>query len=238
MNSILDNFVFVVIGGVLLALLASVAGGVVIAVLASFGSRYLRRNLPTDEEMTQLKVEFNRPGRTLVLPRIGPTLEPFVISIVGFLLFFIISSVALGIMARPVPGMDSAAGVPFTGTEAPAASLPKSGDLVEITASLPPGRAAEGEKLFTSSGCVGCHSQLRGERLVGPTFYNLWTTSATRVPGLGAKEYLYQSIVDPNAHVVESFQPNVMQQNFATLLSPQQMADLLAWIEEQHSNEP
>lgn len=237
MNSIFDNFLFVVVGGVLLALAASLVGGALIAALANFGSRFFRRNLPTDEEMTQLKAEFNKPGRAMARPKIGPVAEPFVISIVGFILFFIVSSAALGAMAVPVPGVDAAAEAPLTDA-APAASLPKEGDFASITDGLPEGNPERGEQLFTSEGCIGCHSQQKDVRMVGPTFYNLWDTAATRVPGLTAKEYLYQSIVDPNAYVVDTYQPNLMQQNYAALLSPQQMADILAWIEERHSNEP
>lgn len=237
MNSISDNFLLVVVVGVLLALAASLAGGALIAALASFGSRFFRRNLPTDEEMTQLRAEINKPGRAWKRPKIGPVAEPFVISVVGFILFFIVSSAALGAMAVPVPGVDSAAEAPLTDAT-PAASLPKEGDFASITASLPEGNADRGQQLFSAEGCVGCHSQEKDVRMVGPTFYNLWDTAATRVPGLGAKEYLYQSIVDPNAHVVDTYQPGLMQQNYASLLSPQDMADILAWIEERHSNQP
>jgi mono/diheme cytochrome c family protein len=233
-NSVFDNLIFIVIGGVLLALAASVVGGAVITALAVLGSRFFRRNLPTDEEMNQFRAELNRPGKPRRKPTIGPTAEPFVITGVGLVVVLFVVSLVLSVQPEPVQGEEIAPGA----AEAPAASLPKEGDFVKITDGLPPGNAENGAKLFVSSGCVGCHSQKKDERLVGPTFYNLWNTAETRVPGLGPKEYLYQSIVDPNAHVVPTFQPNVMQQNFAALLSPQQMADILAWIEERHKDDP
>lgn len=55
---------------------------------------------------------------------------------------------------------------------------------------------------------------------------------------MSAREYLYQSIVDPNAYIVEGYQAGLMQQNYAAILSPQQMADILAWIETRHKDEP
>ncbi|HQX75987.1 MAG TPA: hypothetical protein PL074_06720, partial [Thermoflexales bacterium] len=58
-----------------------------------------------------------------------------------------------------------------------------------------------------------------------------FTTAATRESNVGAKEYLYESIVNPNKFVVDKFQPNLMTQTFAKTLSPQQMADILAWME-------
>lgn len=236
-GNIFDNLIFVVIGGILLALFASLAGGAVIAALAVLGSRFFRRNLPTDEEMAQFKTELTAAGDT---PRrkfkVGPTSEPFLLSAVAFVVCFILFSVVVNSTPTPIFGEEVESG---TESGAPAAqALPIEGDLANITDGLPEGNPANGEKLFTSSGCIGCHSQKKDERMVGPTFYNLWDTAATRVPGLSAKEYLYQSIVDPNKYVVDTFQPNIMQQNYAALLSPQQMADILAWIEERHSNEP
>ena len=234
-----DNLILVLIGGVLLALLASVAGGVVIAVVASGVSQFLRRNLPTDEEMMELRQELRAvEQRRFQLPRIeiGPSAEPFVLSAAGFVIFLVIFALVLNAMPQPVRG-ESALHGEDTAPATPAA-LPKEGDFGKITDGLPKGDPERGAQLFNTAGCVGCHSQKKGERMVGPSFYNLWDIAATRVPGLSAREYLYQSIVDPNAYIVEGYQAGLMQQNYAALLSPQQMADILAWIEQRHSNEP
>jgi cytochrome c551/c552 len=236
-GNIFDNLIFVVIGGILLALFASLAGGAVIAALAVLGSRFFRRNLPTDEEMAQFKTELTATGDTPQRKiKVGPTSEPFLLSAVAFVVCFILFSVVVNSTPTPIFGEEVEGGTEPGAPAAPA--LPIEGDLANITDGLPEGNPANGEKLFTSAGCIGCHSQKKDERMVGPSFYNLWDIAATRVPGLSSKEYLYQSIVDPNKYVVDTFQPNIMQQNYAALLSPQQMADILAWIEERHSNEP
>ncbi|GIV83695.1 MAG: hypothetical protein KatS3mg052_0702 [Candidatus Roseilinea sp.] len=238
-SAVFDNLIFVVIGGMLMALLASVAGGVVIAVLASSVSRFFRRNLPTDEEMAELRNELRavdqRRPRQIRL-EIGPSAEPFVFSAIGFVACLIIFSLALSAMPQPVRGESLSQGEAAQPAES--AALPKEGDFGKITDGLPAGDPERGERLFNTAGCVGCHSQKKGERLVGPSFYNLWNIAQTRVPGMSAREYLYQSIVDPNAYIVEGYQAGLMQQNYAAILSPQQMADILAWIEARHKDEP
>ncbi|MFC1463985.1 MAG: c-type cytochrome [Candidatus Brachytrichaceae bacterium NZ_4S206] len=238
-SAVFDNLIFVVIGGVLMALLASVAGGVVIAVLANSVSRFFRRNLPTDEEMAELRTEFRevdqRRPRQIRL-EIGPSAEPFVFSAIGFVACLIIFSLALSAVPQPVRGEAMPHGEEAKPAES--AALPKEGDFGKITDGLPEGDPENGAKLFNTAGCVGCHSQKKGERLVGPSFYNLWNIAETRVPGMSAREYLYQSIVDPNAYIVEGYQAGLMQQNYAAILSPQQMADILAWIEARHKDEP
>jgi hypothetical protein len=56
------------------------------------------------------------------------------------------------------------------------------------------------------------------------------TDAATMVPDLSAEEYLGQSIQEPNAFIVEGFQPNIMPQNFSELISPEQLDDLVAFL--------
>ena len=103
-SAVFDNLIFVVIGGVLMALLASVAGGVVIAVLANSVSRFFRRNLPTDEEMAELRSELLQTDRRRprqIRLEIGPSAEPFVLSAIGFVACLIIFSLALSAVPQP-----------------------------------------------------------------------------------------------------------------------------------------
>jgi mono/diheme cytochrome c family protein len=232
-GGVIDNFLIVVIGSTLLALLAALGGGAIIAFLAVGVSRFFRRNLPTDEEMADLRAITARSeggGGARKPIRIGPTAEPFVIAGVGFVALFAISSAVLAAQPRIVQGNEE--------TERPAVvGLPKEGDLTQIVSELPPGDAASGSKLYVSSGCSGCHSLEKDKRLVGPSFYNVWDVAKTRVPDLGPKEYLYESIVNPNKYIVDGYQANIMNQTFSTQLNPQQMADILAWLERDHANQ-
>jgi mono/diheme cytochrome c family protein len=91
-------------------------------------------------------------------------------------------------------------------------------------------RLFKGETLGTNTGCQVCHSLEPGVRLVGPSLAGVAARAETSVPGLSAKEYLRQSIVEPSAYVVESFPANQMPPNFAETLTEQQIADIVEFL--------
>jgi cytochrome c551/c552 len=235
-NSIFDNMILIVLAGALLALLAALAGGALIAVLASFGSRFFRRNLPTDEEMASLRAE-SKPQKTK--PRTSFKLtsrnEPILLAAGMFVLSFVLVNLFLSATPTPVQGGEGGA---EAGEPPPAAALPREGDLTEIIAGLPAGNADNGTQLYNAKGCVGCHSLEKDVRMVGPTFYNVYEDAKVQVPELAPKEYLYQSIVNPNAHIVATYQPNLMPQTYAQQFTPQEIADMLAWFERDHQGQP
>ena len=47
---------------------------------------------------------------------------------------------------------------------------------------------------------------------------------------MSAEEYLRQSILDPNAYIVEGFEPDMAPPNFAEILSDEQVDDLIAFL--------
>ncbi|HAJ37629.1 MAG TPA: hypothetical protein DCL15_18330, partial [Chloroflexi bacterium] len=125
---------------------------------------------------------------------------------------------------------------PTTAT-APTATLPSeataAGDDAldpDVAALLPAADPGNGEQLTVSNGCIACHSLQEGVVMVGPSWYNLGVTAATRVPEQSAAAYLYTSIVAPNAHVVEGFQPNLMPQTYRDALTAPQLADIIAYL--------
>ncbi|MDD2923247.1 MAG: cytochrome b N-terminal domain-containing protein, partial [Anaerolineales bacterium] len=93
-----------------------------------------------------------------------------------------------------------------------------------------------GESLYyessgsTNAGCRICHSLVKDEVIVGPSFYGVATRAATRIPGLSAEEYLRQSILEPNAYVVPGFPKGQMVQNLGEILSADQIDDLIAFL--------
>jgi sulfur oxidation c-type cytochrome SoxX len=97
-----------------------------------------------------------------------------------------------------------------------------------VDESTPEGR---GQAIFTQAGCIACHT-ITGisNGTVGPVLDGLADRAGDRVAGLTAEEYIHQSIVDPNAYVVEGFPPDVMPQNFAELLTEEQIQDLIAFL--------
>jgi len=50
------------------------------------------------------------------------------------------------------------------------------------------------------------------------------------VPGLSAEGYLRESIINPDAHVLEGFFPGIMYQEFGEDLSEQEINDLVAFM--------
>ncbi len=67
----------------------------------------------------------------------------------------------------------------------------------------------QGQQIAEDQGCLGCHS-LDGSPSVGPTWKGLFGKTETLVDGSTVQvdeDYLKQSILDPNASVVEGYSP-------------------------------
>jgi cytochrome c551/c552 len=99
-----------------------------------------------------------------------------------------------------------------------------------FAAALEAADAARGRQLTLAYGCIGCHSPDDTMRTVGPTWHDLAETAAGRVPGQEAAEYLYTSIVRPNAYVVPGYLPNVMVQSYRQQLGEQELADMVKYL--------
>lgn len=92
------------------------------------------------------------------------------------------------------------------------------------------GDPANGQLLTQKNACIGCHSLDKDVKLVGPSWYGLADRAGTRVPGETAEEYLYTSITQPNAYVVEGFQPGLMLQTYAQTLSEKDLGDIISFL--------
>lgn len=100
------------------------------------------------------------------------------------------------------------------------------------------GNAANGEDLYSSAvigpnsapGCITCHSLDEGVVIVGPSHAGLAARAGTYIAGTSAEDYLRQSILEPNAHLVEGFGADIMYQNYATDLTEDQINDLVAYM--------
>jgi mono/diheme cytochrome c family protein len=66
--------------------------------------------------------------------------------------------------------------------------------------------SVEGETVFLTKGCTGCHSRAGvSEGFVGPDLTALSDRAGDRVEGLSAEEYVRQSILDPQAYIVDGY---------------------------------
>jgi mono/diheme cytochrome c family protein len=97
------------------------------------------------------------------------------------------------------------------------------------------GDAANGEALYVSLGCAGCHNG----GVVGPATAGTWSRAINeRLPeleGYTVEQYLVESIVHPNAYIVDGYVAGQMPATFWTngQIDEQGLADVLAYLEAQ-----
>ena len=100
------------------------------------------------------------------------------------------------------------------------------------------GDPAAGAEVYAALGCAGCHGlpEQEGSNTIAPWLGNIAEVGATRVEGQSAENYVYHSILDPNAFIAPDCpagpcnDPSLMPSDFGTRLTPQEMADLLAYL--------
>jgi mono/diheme cytochrome c family protein len=91
------------------------------------------------------------------------------------------------------------------------------------------GNAANGEALVTGAlGCAACHI-IGAENGIAPPFAGIADVAEDIHPTLSATAYLYESIINPAAFIVEGFQ-NAMPANYPERMTDQQVADVLAYL--------
>jgi cytochrome c oxidase subunit II len=102
----------------------------------------------------------------------------------------------------------------------------------EATATATSGDAGAGPALAAQFGCAGCHS-VDGSAGVAPTWKGLYGSSVKLADGstvTADSAYIDQSILEPDAKVVEGFKPGIMR-SFSGKLSEQQIADIIAYVQ-------
>ncbi len=86
-----------------------------------------------------------------------------------------------------------------------------------------------GKQIFNAAGCGSCHalSDVGTSATVGPSLDNL--AGASPQPGLSPAEYVRESIVDPEAYVVQGFQPDGMP-DYSARLDDTQVNELVGYL--------
>jgi hypothetical protein len=150
--------------------------------------------------------------------------------------------------ATPVPPTET----PLPPTEVPTtepvehaddhAGSADSPDPDDLAAALAAGNPDNGQVVFTTPhdtangtwACAQCHSVTSDEaRIIGPGLWNVSVHGAGHVPGLGALDYIHQSIVEPDAFIVPGdppYPPGLMPQNWEEVLTPQELNDVIAYL--------
>lgn len=89
-----------------------------------------------------------------------------------------------------------------------------------------------GQKAAQTYGCLACHS-LDGSALVGPSWLGVYGSQRQFVDGtslVADEQYLLESILNPNLHIVQGYAPGLMPQNYGDQLSEQIINDIIAFI--------
>lgn len=121
--------------------------------------------------------------------------------------------------------------LPATSTPAslPATSTPAA--VANASGNTSVGNADKGKTLFAGVGtCSSCHDVQQGMTIVGPTLKGIVGRAASRKPGMSAQEYLHESIVNPNAFVVQGFAQGIMPSTFKNTLNETQINDIIAYL--------
>lgn len=91
------------------------------------------------------------------------------------------------------------------------------------------------QEIWTSEACFACHNldvqqvDVAGQN--GPNFADLYERAGSRIADMTAEEYVYESIVNPTAYVVETYEDaGQMPVNFAEKLSEDEIQALVAWL--------
>lgn len=96
--------------------------------------------------------------------------------------------------------------------------------------------AAAGEKLFNQTvigaqaGCVTCHSLDAGVVIVGPSVAGIGSRAGGMVSGKSADAYLMESILNPDAYLVDGFPAGTMPQVWEDELTGEQVEQLVAFM--------
>jgi cytochrome c oxidase subunit 2 len=98
-------------------------------------------------------------------------------------------------------------------------------------ASISDDPVVRGEKWYTEYGCLACHSVDGAER-AGPTWLGVYGSQETLTDGTTVTvddEYIYESIIDPQAKIVEGYE-NVVMPPTGETMSEEQIQDVIEFI--------
>lgn len=114
----------------------------------------------------------------------------------------------------------------FRGQPTRAPNMPQDNQVL-LTA-LKAATPANGAVAFQQYGCATCHGVDNG---TAPYVVGIGHRAAERrAPDYDAASYLYESIVNPTAYVVEGYQLGLMPQNYRQVIPAAVLNDLVAWL--------
>lgn len=147
---------------------------------------------------------------------------------------------AVAVPLAVLANRDRGAGDPDVyATATPVLRAMETGALAEEPEDSAPAEATEeefegsdGERVFNTSSpitCTTCHS-LDGTVGLGPSLQGIAERAGTRIAGMGAEEYMRQSIIDTNAYIVDGFPESLMPVNFSETLTPEELEAVIEYL--------
>lgn len=115
-------------------------------------------------------------------------------------------------------------------------AAPAADDPISVLVSI--ANAEHGQELFNTTydtmigpfACSTCHLPDSESMLIGPGLWNISVRGAERVEGESAAQYIYNSIINPGAYVVEGYADGVMPANYHDILSDNEIYDIIAYL--------
>ena len=98
----------------------------------------------------------------------------------------------------------------------------------KVTALLQVADASRGAAWVEQFGCTACHREGAVNK-IAPSYEGIAARAATRRLPLTVAAYIYESITDPTAYVVDGYNP-AMPHNFSQQLSDRQLGDIIAYL--------
>jgi cytochrome c553 len=102
------------------------------------------------------------------------------------------------------------------------------------------GNAERGKSLYnqatigkrSAEGCTSCHKYdaSEGDEKKAPFTKGTAARAESRVAGMSAEEYVVESIMNPDAYVVENYKAGDMYAKWKEDLSEQEIKDLVAYV--------
>lgn len=85
-----------------------------------------------------------------------------------------------------------------------------------------------GDALINQYDCGACH-RIGAANGIAPAFDGIASRAGDERPPLSAAAYLYESILQPQAHIVDGFLGS-MPQNYRSRLTDEQIGDIIAYL--------
>lgn len=84
--------------------------------------------------------------------------------------------------------------------------------------------------LGSAAGCKTCHSLEPGVVIIGPSLAGIGNLAGSRVEGSSAEQYLEESILKPDAYLVDGYPAGVMPKTYTSQLTPEEVDSLVAFM--------